>query len=291
MTSIEDHARTAIRLATRNVHGGQSPFAALVVADDGAGDVLATGLNTTHRDADPTAHGEVEAIRATCRRLGTFDLSGAIVVSSCEPCPICQSVAGMTGVSRIAYAATRAQAAAAGFGFSDVIAGRLDQVDGVLVDLEHVEVEGSDEPFEAWRSGGHPGMTRPRPIHELRVAVTAPDHEAAVAFYRDVLGLPQIADWSSSEGNVVVLDGGRATLELIDEAQAAYIDDVEVGRRAAGQIRLALAVDDSEALAERARMNGAALLGSGPVETPWGDRNVRLSAPADLQLTLFTSMF
>ncbi len=111
-----------------------------------------------------------------------------------------------------------------------------------------------------------------------------------MAFYRDVLGLPLIADWTSADGKVVVLDGGRATLELIDEAQADYIDRVEVGRRVAGQIRIALEVDDSAAVAERARMNGAVLLGKGPVETPWGDRNVRLSAPADLQLTLFTKV-
>ena len=102
---------------------------------------MATGVNTCRRDADPVAHGEVEAIRAACRRLGTFDLSGAIVVSSCHPCPICQALAGMTGISRIAYAATREEAADGGFGFSDAMASVLDQVDGVMVELEHVAVE------------------------------------------------------------------------------------------------------------------------------------------------------
>jgi len=290
MTSIEDHARAAVRLATENVAAGQFPFAALVVADGVAGEVIATGVNTCRRDADPTAHGEVEAIRAACRRLGTFDLSGAIVVSSCHPCPICQAVAAMTGISRIVYAGTREQAATGGFGFSDPVAARLDDIDGSLVPLERVEVDGAEAPFDAWLAGGHPWETKGRPIHELRVAVTAPDHEAAVAFYRDVLGLPQVADWTSPDGKVVVLDGGRATLELIDEAQADYVDRVEVGRRVAGQVRLSLDVDDSTTLAERARMNGAVLLGKGPVETPWGDRNVRLSAPADLQLTLFTRL-
>lgn len=290
MTSIEEHAAAAIRLATRNVAAGQSPFAALVVADGGAGEVIATGVNATHRDADPTSHGEVEAMRAACRRLGTLDLTGSIVVSSCEPCPICQATAGMTGISRIAYAATRAQAAAAGFGFSEFMASRLGQVDGVMVDLEHVAIATADEPFEAWRAAAHAPETRIRPVHELRVAVTAADHAAAVVFYRDMLGMPQIADWTSPDGKVVVLDGGRATLELIDEAQAGYIDRVEVGRRVAGPIRLALSVDDSGALGERARSNGAVLLGKGPVETPWGDRNVRLSAAADLQLTLFSSI-
>ena len=289
MTSIEEHARAAVRLATENVVAGQFPFAALVVADGGAGEVIATGVNTCRRDADPAAHGEVEAIRAACRRLGTFDLSGAIVVSSCHPCPMCQAVAGSTGISEIVYAATRTQAADGGFAMPGP-GGVADEIDGRLVPIEQVEVDGAEAPFDTWRASGHPGLTNGRPIHELRIAVTAPDHEAAVAFYRDVLGLPQLADWTSSDGKVVVLDGGRATLELIDEAQADYVDRVEVGRRVAGQVRLALDVDDSATLAERARMNGAVLLGKGPVETPWGDRNVRLSAPADLQLTLFSKI-
>lgn len=290
MASIEDHARTAIRLATENVAAGQFPFAAVVVADGGRGEVIATGVNTCRRDADPTAHGEVEAIRAACRRRGSFDLSDTIVVSSCLPCPICQAVAGMTGIGRIVYAATRQQAAEAGFGFSDAMAARLDSIDGAMVALEPAEVDGAEAPFDAWLATGDLGETHARPIHELRVAVTASDHEAAVAFYRDALGLPQLADWTSPDGKVVVLDGGRATLELIDEAQAGYIDRIEVGRRVAGQVRIALEVDDSATVAERARMNGAVLLGTDPVETPWGDRNVRLSAPADLQLTLFTKV-
>ena len=290
MTSIDDHLRSAVRLASDNVAAGQFPFAALVVTDGGAGEVVASGVNTCRRDADPTAHGEVEAIRAACRRLGTFDLSGTIVVSSCHPCPMCQAVAGMAGIDRVVFAASREQAAAGGFGFSDAMAGRLDAIDGVLVTLEHMAIEGAADPFDAWRAGGHPSGTAVRPVHELRVAVTAPDHEAAVLFYRDVLGMPQLADWTSSDGKVVVLDGGRATLELIDEAQASYIDATEVGRRVAGRVRLALEVDDSATLAEHTRANGAVLLGKGPVDTPWGDRNVRLAAPADLQLTLFSTL-
>jgi lactoylglutathione lyase len=290
MTPIDDHLRTVVRLAADNAAAGQFPFAALVAADGGAGEVVATGVNTCRRDADPTAHGEIEAIRAACRRLGRLDLSGMAVISSCYPCPMCQAVAGMAGIERVVFAATREQAAAAGFGFSDAMAPKLDAVDGVLVSLEHVETERSSAPFDAWLAGGHPSVTATRPVHELRVAVTAPDHEAAVSFYRDVVGMPQLADWTSSDGKVVVLDGGRATLELIDEAQAGYVDANEVGRRVAGPIRLALEVDDSASLAERLRTNGAVLLGKGPVDTPWGDRNVRLSAPGDLQLTLFSKI-
>jgi lactoylglutathione lyase len=279
MTSIDDHVRSAVRLAVDNAAAGQFPFAALVVADDGEGDVLGKGVNTNRRDADPTAHGEVEAIRDACRRLGSLDLSGAIVVSSCEPCRMCQAVAASAGIRRIVFAASAEQAAEAGFVATTTVTG-----------IEPFAMEGSGEPFAAWLSAGHGFGTVARPVHEFRVAVTAPDHAAAVAFYRDVVGLPQLADWTSSNGKVVVLDGGRATLEIIDEAQAGYVDAHEVGRRVAGPIRLALEVDDSASSAERMRTNGAVLLGKGPVDTPWGDRNVRLAAPAELQLTLFSKI-
>ena len=166
--------------------------------------------------------------------------------------------------------------------------GIAEQVDGLMVALEAIDIAEAAEPFDAWLTSGHGHETLARPVHELRVAVTAPDHEAAVRFYAEALGMARIADWSSPDGKVVVLDGGRATLELIDEAQAAYIDSVEVGRRIAGPIRLALEVDDSGALAKRARMNGAVQFRRRPVATPWGDRNVRLAAPAGLQLTLFS---
>jgi lactoylglutathione lyase len=277
MTSIEDHLRAAVRLAIDNVAARQFPFAALVVAEDGAGEVLGTGVNTCRRDADPTAHGEVEAIRDACRRMGSFDLSGSIVVSSCEPCGMCQAVAATVGIRRVVFAASAEQAAQAGFGPTTTTTA-----------TEPVEIDGSGQPFDAWLAGGQELGTTARPVHELRVAVTASDHEAAVAFYRDVVGFRQLADWTSSDGKVVVLDGGRGTLEIIDEAQASYVDANEVGRRVAGQIRLALEVDDSASLAERMRTNGAVLLGKGPIETPWGDRAVRLAAPADLQLTLFS---
>lgn len=287
MTSIEEHVRDAVRRAAANVATGQFPFAALVVADGGAGEVLGTGVNTCRRDADPTAHGEVEAIRDACRRIGSLDLSGAIVASSCHPCPICQAVAGATGIDGIYYAASRAQASSAGFGTPESAA-IADRIDGRLVAIEPVDVDDPATPFAAWLESGHGFDTVARPVGETRVAVTAADHEAAVTFYRDALGLPQLADWTTPDGRVVVLDGGRATLELIDEAQAAYIDRVEVGRRVAGPIRIALEVDHSAAVAERLVAAGAAYLGHGPVVTPWNDRNVRLNAPAGLQLTLFT---
>jgi lactoylglutathione lyase len=124
-------------------------------------------------------------------------------------------------------------------------------------------------------------------VTELRVALTVNDFDQALAFYRDVLGLGQIADWSSAAGRVVVLDAGRATLELFDEAQAEMVDAIEAGARVSGTVRLALQVADSEDMAERLVAGGAARVAS-PVTTPWGDRNARVQAPDGMQLTLFT---
>ncbi len=125
-------------------------------------------------------------------------------------------------------------------------------------------------------------------VTELRVALTVPDFDQAVAFYRDALGLEQIADWSSATGQVVVLDAGRATLELFDEAQAESVDAIEAGRRVSGTVRLALRVADSEGMAARLVAAGAGEVAP-PVQTPWGDRNARVQAPDGMQLTLFTS--
>jgi methylmalonyl-CoA/ethylmalonyl-CoA epimerase len=124
-------------------------------------------------------------------------------------------------------------------------------------------------------------------VTELRVALTVPDFDQAVAFYRDALGLTQLADWSSEGGRVIVLEAGRATLELFDEAQAATVDEIEAGRRVSGTVRLALEVDDSEETARRLVAAGAELVAP-PVSTPWGDRNARVRAPDGMQLTLFT---
>jgi uncharacterized glyoxalase superfamily protein PhnB len=108
-----------------------------------------------------------------------------------------------------------------------------------------------------------------------------------VRLYRDALGLPEVADWSSDQGRVLLLDAGRATLELFDEAQAAMVDDLEVGERVSGKVRLALHVPDADAAAATLVASGATAVAP-PVDTPWGDRNARVAAPDGMQLTLFT---
>ena len=124
-------------------------------------------------------------------------------------------------------------------------------------------------------------------VTELRVALTVQDFDQALAFYRDALGLDQMADWSSPSGRVVVLDAGRATLELLDEAQAETVDAIEAGHRVSGTVRLAVKVADSDDRAGRLVAAGA-LRVAPPVMTPWGDRNARVQAPDGIQLTLFT---
>ena len=119
--------------------------------------------------------------------------------------------------------------------------------------------------------------------------LTVPAFEAALAFYRDALGLEELHAWEAQAGRIAILGAGSATLELVDEAQAAAIDDIEVGHRVAGPVRIALEVGDSAGVAARLAGAGGAVIG-GPVETPWRDRNVRVQAPDGMQLTLFTAL-
>jgi predicted enzyme related to lactoylglutathione lyase len=123
-------------------------------------------------------------------------------------------------------------------------------------------------------------------VRQLRLVVTASDYDAALTFYRDVLGLKEVGAFTGEHGAVTILDAGRATLELSDPAHADYIDSVEVGRRVAGHLRVAFEIDDAEATTRRLEAAGAAVIAE-TTRTPWGSLNSRLEAPAGLQLTLF----
>jgi methylmalonyl-CoA/ethylmalonyl-CoA epimerase len=123
----------------------------------------------------------------------------------------------------------------------------------------------------------------------LRVVLTVRDFDEAVAFYRDVLGLEQLADWSGDDGRVILLDVGHATLELFDERQAESVDRIEAGRRVSGPVRLALEVEDPDGNAQRLVLAGATAEAP-PVVPPCGGRNVRLRTPDGMQLTLFSEV-
>jgi lactoylglutathione lyase len=125
------------------------------------------------------------------------------------------------------------------------------------------------------------------PVRELRLVVTADDYDSAVAFYRDVLGMPVSAEYvSEDQGRVVILEAGVATLEIGDRPHAAYVDEVEVGREVAGHVRVALRVDDAQEATDVAEAAGAEVVAP-PTATPWQSLNARLEAPAGLQITLF----
>ncbi len=116
--------------------------------------------------------------------------------------------------------------------------------------------------------------------------MTATDYESALHFYRDVLGLREQEAYEANGGHVVILSAGRATLELNDPPYAEYIDEVEVGTRVAGHVRVCFAVENTSDATDRLVDAGARLVAP-PTVTPWETLNSRLEAPAGLQLTLF----
>src|SRR4051794_25862999 len=88
-------------------------------------------------------------------------------------------------------------------------------------------------------------VTKPTDVRQLRVVVRADDYDAAVAFYRDALGLPEEAAYQGADGaKVMILDAGRATLEIANVEQVHMIDDVEVGQQVSPHIRIAFEVSD-----------------------------------------------
>ena len=136
-----------IRLAAANVAAGGGPFGALVVTPDGR---IHEGVNQVTRDNDPTAHAEVVAIRTAAAASATFDLSGAVLYASCEPCPLCLAAALWARVDGVYFAADRHAAAAAGF--DDALL--YEYFDGTRPELMPVRqsaVPASDLPFQAWR--------------------------------------------------------------------------------------------------------------------------------------------
>ncbi|PJJ72763.1 glyoxalase/bleomycin resistance protein/dioxygenase superfamily protein [Diaminobutyricimonas aerilata] len=129
---------------------------------------------------------------------------------------------------------------------------------------------------------------------QLRLVVETEDYDAAVAFYRDVLGLREQGAFAAGGGaHVTILEVPAATLEIANPAQIRYIDDVEVGRPTARpyalSIRVAFEVDDAAETTRRLADGGAEVVAE-PVETPWRSLNARLEAPGGLQITAFQEL-
>ena len=141
--------REAIQLAVENVRRDGGPFAALVVKD---GVVIATGTNQVTLDNDPTAHAEIVAIREACRVLGDFQLTGCEVYASCEPCPMCLGAIYWARPSRVFFAATHQQAAAAGFDDSFIYQQIAAPHGERTIPMIHLVEESGTRPFEEWGS-------------------------------------------------------------------------------------------------------------------------------------------
>ncbi|WP_426998812.1 nucleoside deaminase [Pseudarthrobacter sp. N5] len=146
-TGPEGYLEQAVQLALRNVAHGGGPFGAIVVTADGT---VHEGVNRVTRDNDPTAHAEVVAIRTAARESRNFDLSGAVLYTSCEPCPLCLAAALWARIDVVHFAADRHTAAAAGFDDA-VFYEYFDGTRPELLPARRTAIPTSDAPFEAWR--------------------------------------------------------------------------------------------------------------------------------------------
>jgi guanine deaminase len=145
----------AIELAAANVRANGGPFAALVVKD---GKVVASGVNQVVHANDPTAHAEIVAIREACRALGDFQLTGCDVYASCEPCPMCLGALYWARPAHIFFAATRDDAAAAGFDDALIYREILLPSPKRTISTIHLPHERAGRPFEEWMA--KPDKTR-----------------------------------------------------------------------------------------------------------------------------------
>lgn len=142
MQDPDHHLRAAIELARRNVEAGGRPFGAVLVKK---GEVIATGVNEIHKTGDPSAHAELQAIRAACRTLGVVRLDGCEVYASGQPCPMCLSAMYLTGIARVAFAYSNEEGEAAGLSTASIYADLARPMAERTLVCEHVPVraEGS----------------------------------------------------------------------------------------------------------------------------------------------------
>ena len=128
------------------------------------------------------------------------------------------------------------------------------------------------------------------PVLQLRVVIEAEDFDAAIAFYRDALGLQELVAFEGDgDARVSILDAGRATLEIANPAQKQMIDLIETGAPQLPGIRLAFEVTDGRGVTKNLQTAGALVVGV-PRETPWLSLNSRLDSPTGLQITIFEEL-
>ncbi len=123
-------------------------------------------------------------------------------------------------------------------------------------------------------------------VKELRIILTVDNLDEIIRFYRDVAGLHTSKEWRDESGNGIILEAGKASLELIDRKDAAGIDDIEVGRRIAGPVRLALNIGENIEDASEKFIAGGAIALAETKHAPWS-KVQRLQDPSGMQFTLF----
>jgi tRNA(Arg) A34 adenosine deaminase TadA len=148
----EDFMRRAIETTRAGIAAGQSPFGAVIVK---GGAVVAATHNTLWRDTDPTAHAEVNCVRAAAKALGTVDLSGSTLYSTCEPCPMCLAAIHWAKIDRVVFGATIDDAASAGFNELHVAAVDLARMGGSRLEVESGLLrEECAALFDEWKKAG-----------------------------------------------------------------------------------------------------------------------------------------
>jgi len=138
----------AIRLARQNVESGKGgPFGAVIVKGE---EVIASAMNEVTTSDDPTAHAEVVAIRRACKELGTYQLHGCDIYTSCEPCPMCLGAIYWARPDKVFYAANRKDAAASGFD-DDFIYEEIKLDPGMrMIPFENVMRDAALDAFSTW---------------------------------------------------------------------------------------------------------------------------------------------
>lgn len=140
--------KRAIELSKKNIEHGGGPFGAVVVKD---GQIIGEGFNKVTANNDPTAHAEVEAIREACRNISNFDLAGAEIYTSCEPCPMCLSAIYWARLSKIYYANTKKDAAAIEFDDDFIYAEIPKPISERKISMVQMMRPEALEVFKAWQ--------------------------------------------------------------------------------------------------------------------------------------------
>ncbi len=144
-----DFMKKAVDLAVENVNNGGGPFGAVIVRD---GKIIATGVNRVTPNNDPTAHAEVSAIRAACEKLGTFQLDGCEIYSSCEPCPMCLGAIYWAHIERLYYGCNQRDADEIGFSDEFIYKELALPSSERQLKTEELLPDDARRAFEAWRN-------------------------------------------------------------------------------------------------------------------------------------------